>query len=74
MDRNLGFKGYMAEHNIRQAEIAELLGISIQSVNLKVNGKLDFSLPQVRLICERYGVSADIFLPKELRNANKVSV
>lgn len=74
MDKILSFKGWMAENNIKQSEIAELLGISIQSVNLKVNGKLDFSLPQVRLICERYGVSADIFLPRELRNSNKVTV
>lgn len=74
MDKILSFKGWMAENNIKQSEIAELLGISIQSVNLKVNGKLDFSLPQVRTICERYGVSADIFLPRELRNSNKVSV
>jgi predicted XRE-type DNA-binding protein len=74
MDKILSFKGWMAENNIKQSEIAELLGISIQSVNLKVNGKLDFSLPQVRIICERYGVSADIFLPRELRNSNKVSV
>lgn len=74
MDKILSFKGWMAENNIKQSEIAELLGISIQSVNLKVNGKLDFSLPQVRLICERYGVSADIFLPRELRNSNKATV
>lgn len=68
MNKLLSFKGWMAENNVKQTEIAELLGISIQSVNLKVNGKLDFSLPQVRTICAKYGISADIFLPKELRN------
>ena len=68
----LGFKGWMVENHIRQNEIAELLGISLQSVNLKVNGKQDFSLSQVAIICRHYGISADIFLPKELRNSNKV--
>lgn len=71
MAKILSFKGWMAEHNIRQAEIAELLGLSIQSVNLKVNGKTNFSLPQIRTICEEYGISADIFLPEALRNSNK---
>lgn len=72
MEQILSFKGWMVENNIKQAEIAELLGISLQSVNLKVNGKQDFSLPQISAICEKYGISADIFLPKELRNSNKV--
>ena len=70
MEQTLSFKGWMAENKIKQTEIAELLGISIQSVNLKVNGKLDFSLPQVRTICAKYGISADIFLPSELRINN----
>lgn len=74
MDKMLSFKGWMVENNIKQSEIAELLGLSIQSVNLKVNGKQDFSLPQISAICGKYGISADIFLPKELQNSNKVTV
>lgn len=70
MEQILSFKGWMAENNVRQTEIAELLDISLQSVNLKVNGKQDFTLPQVKKICERYGISADIFLPKELQYSN----
>lgn len=67
----LSFKAWMVENNIRQKEIADLLGISLQSVNLKVNGKIDFTLPQVSTICGKYGISADIFLPTELRNRHK---
>lgn len=55
------FKGYMAINNIKQTEIAELLDISIQSVNKKVNGKEDFTLPQIRTLCQRFGISADDF-------------
>jgi putative transcriptional regulator len=70
MGQILSFKAWMVANNIRQNEIAELLDISLQSVNLKVNGKQDFTLPQVKKICERYGISADIFLPEELRYSN----
>lgn len=57
--KELKFKGYMAEHGIKQSELAELLKIDVANVNLKVNGKQDFTLPQIRTICEKYGISAD---------------
>lgn len=71
MEQILGFKGWMAENNVKQSELAELLGLSIQSINLKVNGKQDFTLPQISVICGKYGISADVFLPKELRYSNR---
>lgn len=55
----LKFKGYCAEHNIRQKDIADLLGINVQSVNRKMNGKEPFTLEQVKIICTHYGISAD---------------
>lgn len=67
MNQALNFKGWMAQNNITQSEIAELLGISLTSMCQKANGKKEFTLPQVRIICAKYGISADIFLPKELR-------
>lgn len=55
------FKGYLAEHGIKQSEVAELLGIEPQNVNAKVNGRQDFTLAQVKIICSHYGISADDF-------------
>lgn len=55
----LKFKGYCAEHNIRQKDIADLLGINVQSVNRKMNGKEPFTLEQVKTLCTHYGISAD---------------
>lgn len=55
----LKFKGYCAEHNIRQKEIAEVLGINIANVNEKINGKQQFTLEQVKILCKEYGISAD---------------
>jgi transcriptional regulator with XRE-family HTH domain len=55
----LKFKGYCTEHQIKQKDIAELLNISVQSVNRKINGKEPFTLDQVKTICTHYGISAD---------------
>ena len=62
----LGFKGWMAANNLSQIELARELGLSIQSVNLKVNGKVPWTLEQITKICEKYDISADIFLPNRL--------
>lgn len=57
----LKFKGWMAEHQIKQADLAELLGVTVESVNGKVNGRQEFTLSQVKKICKTYGISADDF-------------
>lgn len=55
------FKGYMAEHDIKQADIADLLHISPENVNAKVNGRQPFTLEQVQLLCKTYDISADYY-------------
>lgn len=61
--KNLKFKGWLAENGIKQKEIAELLKIDVSNVNEKINGKQEFTAPQMRAICETYNISADIFMP-----------
>lgn len=58
----LKFKAWMVENRIKQTELMELLDLSSTSINKKVNGKEDFTLPQIKKICKKYGISADIFL------------
>lgn len=70
MEQILGFKGWLAQNNIKQKEIAELLGISQTSAYNKINGRQEFTMSQVRTICAHYDISADIFLPKMLRYSN----
>ena len=53
------FKGFCAEHGIKQSEIAKILDITVQSVNRKMNGKEPFTLEQVKTLCLYYGISAD---------------
>lgn len=57
----LKFKGWLVEHQIKQADLAELLGITSENVNAKLNGRQEFTLSQVKKICETYGISADDF-------------
>jgi len=57
--KNLKFKGYMAEHNIKQTDIAELLGLDLSNVNLKINGKQPWTLLQVKQICLKFNISAN---------------
>ena len=67
---DLKFKAWMTENRITQREIAETLDLSLQSVNKKVNGRECFTLPQVKILCDKYHLSADIFLPNELQTCN----
>ena len=60
--KNLKFKAWLVEHGIKQDEIAELLGIDVSNANQKINGNQNFTLPQVQKICDKYDISADIFL------------
>ena len=53
------FKGFCAEHGIKQSEIAKLLDITVQSVNRKLNGKEPFTLEQVKKLCVHFRISAD---------------
>lgn len=58
-EKMLKFKGYCAENNIKQSEVAKVLNITPQNVNRKMNGKEPFTLEQVKTLCKHYGISAD---------------
>jgi transcriptional regulator with XRE-family HTH domain len=59
----LKFKGFLAANKIKQAEIAKLLGISIVTANGKINGRIAFTIPEAKLICDHYHISFnDYFL------------
>lgn len=61
--KNLKFKAWLVENGIKQQEVAELLGIDISNANQKINGNQPFTFEQVKIICQKYEISADIFLP-----------
>lgn len=55
------FKGYCAENGIKQKEIGELLGLTKSTVSNKMNGRLPWTLEQIKTLCRHYGISADIY-------------
>ena len=56
------FKGFLAENRIQQKEVAELLNISVPTFNKRLNGTgSDFSIQDVKKICSRYNIKAEIF-------------
>lgn len=55
----LKFKGFCTENRIKQIEIAEILNLTVQSVNKKLNGKEPFTFEQVKTLCRHYDISAD---------------
>ncbi len=59
---NRNFKGWLVANGHKQKELAEVLGISLPMLSMKLNDKSEFSLKQVKKICEHYGISAEIFL------------
>lgn len=56
-------KGKMAEQGISQTKLAESLGITVQSLNAKLNGRKQFTLREVVKITEVLDISepVDIF-------------
>ncbi len=55
----LKFKAFCVEHRIKQSQIAEILGINVQSANRKLNEKEPFTLEQVKKLCVEFKISAD---------------
>ena len=45
----------------QQKEIADLLKITVESVNKKINGKEPFTFEQVKTLCNHYQISADVY-------------
>lgn len=56
------FKAYLVENDIKQEELAKLLGKSKSALNQNLNGTGgDFNLKELRLIMNTYNISIDEF-------------
>lgn len=54
-------KALLVERGIKQREISETLGITLSTFNNKLNGIGDFSISDVKKICKKLEIEADIF-------------
>ena len=48
-------KGLMVEKNITQQELAQILQMSITTLNFKINGKSDFNVKEAKKISNFFG-------------------
>ena len=51
--------GLLKERGVNQAELAEVIGISPTTLSLKINGKADFKLSEIKRICSFLEISAE---------------
>lgn len=55
---NLKLKKYMIEHDIKQKDLAKVLGITQSLFSQKINeNRSTFSLEEVRLLCAHLGLN-----------------
>lgn len=59
-------KGFMAENRIKQKVIAELLNLSVVTINQKINGRLEFTYSEVEKICDELGITTAFFNTKKV--------
>lgn len=68
-------KGKMTEGHLSQKSMAQNLGITVQALNAKLNGRSQFTLGEVVKITEMLSLKdpVDIFLIQASQNCNKTS-
>ncbi|HEY5576188.1 MAG TPA: hypothetical protein VIK34_05665 [Clostridiaceae bacterium] len=62
----LMFKAFLVENNIGLKELSELLGLTISSVSQKNNGYQLYTIKEMNIICDYYGISAELFRYKKV--------
>jgi len=55
----------MARHKRKKAEMAAILGISENSFRFKMDGKREFTLNELRVLAEHFGVTIDYLVVPE---------
>lgn len=71
MNKN-AFKAVMVYHGDTQKAVADVLGISAQTIGDKLNGMTDFTQSEIQVLAERYKLTPaqvdEIFFGGELWN------
>lgn len=62
MEVLLNLKAWMVVNRVTQKDFAETLGVSLQTVNNKINGRRAFTLPDIQKLNKAYGVDANVFM------------
>lgn len=63
------FMGFLRENNIKLAEVGDILGCTEQTISDKNNGRADYKMSEVNLLCEHYkhlGLTTDHFFVQKV--------
>lgn len=56
------FMGFLKENNIKLTEVSITLGgQTVQNISQKNNGWSDYTMTEINKICDRFGISPEIF-------------
>lgn len=59
-------KRALAGAGVTYKMVAELIGVSETTVQLKINGYSDFYISEQRKICEKWGIDPGVFFEEEV--------
>lgn len=59
-------KLWLAGHGITYKDVAEVIGSSEATVQLKLNGTSDFYITEQLMICERFSMDPSLFFAKDV--------
>lgn len=70
---NLKLKGRIVEKGLSQTFLAEKMGLSIQSLNGKLNGRFCFTIPEAMILIEILNLEnpAEIFFNQNISNTQQ---
>lgn len=60
------FMAYLKEHRIKLKEIADIFGHTVQTISMKNHGKADYTMTEINVICDRFGISSEIFRTRKV--------
>lgn len=55
------FKRTLAGMGLTYKDVADVIGVTASTVQLKINGQSDFYISEILAICEAFGIDANIF-------------
>ena len=66
-------KGLLVEKNVTKQELAQILKISVSTLNFKINGKSDFSVREAKIVSKFLGKTIEeIFIINEIKKMKTV--
>lgn len=60
------FMAYLKENRIKLKDIADIFGHTVQTISMKNHGKADYTMSEINVMCDRFGISPELFRTKKV--------